>query len=253
MSYVKRIDVPDDKNVYFIGDIHGNFKLFRSTMRELGITDDDVLISCGDLIDRGDQNTKTLFEFLVKENRHMVLGNHDRMLIDSRTSREWNINWQNNGGDKTIAEIGYPGINHFSELLKKVPYVLEVHHQNSTVGVVHGGIQPGYNWEQTKAAAEISDEFRMSLLWDRGSINLALNNNQYSPENRIQPVEGIDYVIHGHTGVNAPFVFGNRVWIDTQYTAGGFTVAQLNNNKLKFYTVLPDSYGVPGSFIIKES
>ena len=52
MSFVKVIDVPDDKNVYFIGDIHGNFELFQSTLKELGITDDDVLISVGDLVDR---------------------------------------------------------------------------------------------------------------------------------------------------------------------------------------------------------
>ena len=60
MSFVKVINVPDDKNLYIIGDIHGNHEFYEATLNELNITDDDVIISVGDLIDRGKYNSKML-------------------------------------------------------------------------------------------------------------------------------------------------------------------------------------------------
>lgn len=51
MSYVKVLNIPDDKRVFVIGDIHGNYEFYHETIKELGITDDDVVISVGDLVD----------------------------------------------------------------------------------------------------------------------------------------------------------------------------------------------------------
>ena len=167
MSFVKVINVPDDKNLYIIGDIHGNHEFYEATLNELNITDDDVIISVGDLIDRGKYNSKMLFEFLNKENRHMVLGNHEDMMIRAQSSREWNLTWLHNGGQTTLDEIGQPGIEHFCTLLENIPYLIEVNHRGYKLGICHAGI-PHYpqvsDWEIIKEWTETNAEYRYQLL-----------------------------------------------------------------------------------------
>jgi serine/threonine protein phosphatase 1 len=258
MSFVKVIDIPDDKNVYFIGDIHGNFELFQRSLIELGITDDDVLISVGDLVDRGQYNAKTLFEFLNKENRHMVLGNHERMMMDARNSREWDMCWKQNGGQTTLDEIGQPGIDHFCTLLDEVPYLIEVNHRGYKIGVAHAGIPhyPSINtWDLIKEYTENNPEYRYQLIWDRDAIQYAIYDHQVPPKEKLEAVvEGVDYVIHGHTGVPEPLVFGNRVWLDTQFRNGSFTIGQMDTETMtmKFVAAVPDAWGQEAGFTIKE-
>lgn len=258
MSFIKIIDVPEDKNVYFIGDIHGNFELFEKTLKEIGITDDDVLISVGDLVDRGNNNAKCLFEFLNKDNRHMVIGNHEKLMMDAQNSREWELIWHNNGGLTTLNEIGVPGIRHFSNLLSTVPYLIEVNHRGYKIGVTHAGIPhyPSINtWDLIKEYTENNPEYRYQLIWDRDAIQYAIYDHQVPPNEKLEAVvEGVDYVIHGHTGVVEPLVFGNRVWLDTQFRNGSFTIGQMNTETMmiKFVAAIPDAWGIEAGFTIKE-
>ncbi|SOK58354.1 Serine/threonine protein phosphatase [Yersinia phage fHe-Yen9-04] len=258
MKYVKVLDIPDEKNVYIIGDIHGNFELFQKTLHELGITDDDVLISVGDLVDRGRNNSKMLFEFLNKENRYMVLGNHEDMMMRGRTSREWYFNWLQNGGQTTLDEIGSPGINHFCTLLEDVPHIIEVNHRGYKLGIAHAGI-PNYpnvsDWETIKKWTEEHGDYRHQLLWDRDAIQMARYDFELPDNEKLERIiSGVDYVIHGHTGVPHKFAFGNRVWIDTQFRSGQFTIATIDDDHLmKYYTVVPDEWGAEVGYEIKET
>ncbi|AQW88615.1 putative serine/threonine protein phosphatase [Erwinia phage pEa_SNUABM_50] len=258
MSHVKVLDIPDEKNVYIIGDIHGNFDLFQKTLHEIGITDDDVLISVGDLVDRGRNNAKMLFEFLNKENRHMVLGNHEDMMMRGRTSREWYFNWLQNGGQTTLDEIGAPGIDHFCTLLEDVPHLIEVNHRGYKLGIAHAGIPhyPSINdWETIKQWTEDNGEYRYQLLWDRDAIQMARYDFELSEKEKLERiVAGVDYVIHGHTGVPHKFAFGNRVWIDTQFRSGQFTIATMDDDHLmKYYTIVPDEWGSDVGYEIRET
>lgn len=255
---MKIIDVPDDKNLFVIGDIHGNYNFFQTTLKELGITDDDVIISVGDLVDRGANNAKMLFEFLNKENRHMVLGNHEDMMMRGQTSREWYQNWLHNGGQRTLDEIGEPGISHFCELLKDTPHLIEVNHRGCKLGITHAGI-PHYpnvsNWDIIKQYTEQNAEYRHQLLWDRDAIQYAMNDYQVPEKEKLERIiSGVDYVIHGHTGVPNKLQFGNRVWIDTQFRSGKFTLAYMDTEThlMKFQSVVPDLWGEAAGYTIEE-
>lgn len=258
MSHVKIIDVPDDKNLYIIGDIHGNYNFYKTTLKELGITDDDVIISVGDLIDRGKNNAKMLFEFLNKKDRHMVLGNHEDMMMRGQTSREWYQNWLHNGGQATLDEIGEPGIAHFCNLLADVPHLIEVNHRGYKLGIAHAGI-PHYasinDWEEIKHWTETNGEYRYNLLWDRDAIQYAMNDYQVPDREKLERViGGVDYVIHGHTGVPNKYQFGNRIWIDTQFRSGKFTLAYMDDEThlMKFKSVVSDPWGEAAGYTIEE-
>lgn len=254
MSFVKVLNIPDNQNVYFVGDIHGNYDLYNRTLREFGITDNDVVISVGDVIDRGNKNARCLFEFLLHENRHMVLGNHEDMMVRSYSTeehvyrtREWYHVWQQNGGNTTLDEIGEPGIKHFCTLLKEVPHVLEVNHRGYKILVSHAAIPnlPNVNSVQEIITfAEEDGNYRHQLIWDRDAINYARHDYDIPENEKMQRIiEGADYVIHGHTGVPHKFLFGNRVWIDTQFMSGELTLAYMNDeHELEYLTREKDEY-----------
>lgn len=44
MNHFMKIVVPDDKNLFFVGDLHGNADLYDRTLKEFGITDNDDII-----------------------------------------------------------------------------------------------------------------------------------------------------------------------------------------------------------------
>lgn len=258
MSFVKVLDIPDDKDLYIIGDIHGNYDFYEATLKELGITDDDVIISVGDLVDRGKNNAKMLHEFLTKENRHMVLGNHEDMMIRAQSSREWNMTWLHNGGTTTLEEIGQAGITHFCEMLLDVPHLIEVNHRGYKLGIAHAGIPHLPNisdWETIKQQAETNAEYRHQLIWDRDAIEYARHDYDVPEAEKLERIiSGVDYVIHGHTGVPNKFQFGNRVWIDTQFRANKFTLAYMDTEThfMKFTSVVPDPWGTSQGYTIEE-
>ena len=258
MSFVKVLDIPDDKNVYIIGDIHGNYGFYQRTLLELGITDDDVVISVGDLIDRGQYNEKMLQEFLDKPNRYMVLGNHEDMMIRGLTDKRWYDTWLYNGGDKTLEELGSDNVLHYCELLSDVPYIIELNHRGYKLGISHAAIPNFSNithWEEIKRFAEENEEYRQYLLWDRDAIDFAMHDWEIPQEQKLKRViEGVNYVIHGHTGVPNKFQFGNRVWIDTQFRANKFTVAYMDTTEgvMKFKSVIADEWGTDNGYRIEE-
>lgn len=258
MEHVKVLNIPDEQRVFVIGDIHGNYELYQTTLFELGITTDDVVISVGDIIDRGTNNTKMLFEFLHTPNRYMVLGNHEDLMMKSQQYREWDICWRDNGGLTTLDEIGLSGVKYFNSVLSTLPHLIEVNHRGYKLGVAHAGIPhyPGIpDWNSIKEWTHTNGEYRHHLLWDRNSIQMAIYDNQLTESEKLERIiAGVDYVIHGHTGVDERFEFGNRVWIDTQFRTGQFTVAQMNyeTHLMKYFTLVPDEWGTNIGYTIKE-
>lgn len=229
MIPIKTISVEEDVNVYYVGDIHGRFDLLTKGITELGIKDSDVIVSVGDLVDRSHENLKCILHFTTLPNRYMVMGNHDDMMIKGITSEPHYRCWMMNGGHTTFEELGEQGLSLVKDLFDKVPYILEVNHRGTKIGVIHGGIPPKYpnvgvyleapKWESLKAQAVSSEQFCESLVWDRESFEYA------SHDETLPNVTGVDWVIHGHTFVATPLFSGNRVWCDT---------GAVFNNKLTF-------------------
>lgn len=246
MIVYKKIIVPEDKRLFFVGDIHGAFDLYQKGCKDLGITDEDVVISLGDLIDRGPKNFKSAMEFISKENRYAIMGNHEDMMVKGLLEgcRQNYECWMFNGGAETWEELGGEEASiALASLLKDLPIILEVEYKGKTVGCIHGGIPEHYfkgmDWEEITIKSVANKRMPHQLIWDRSVIDIAKTQLQQgsNPEEHIGRIEGVDYVLHGHTPVKEPFIIHNRIYIDT----GGFfnsrlTFAYLEEDGLKFYT-----------------
>jgi len=77
---IKRIDLPDDRRVICISDIHGEIELFKALLNKVNFNEADVLILLGDLYLKGSKPHDTLkycMELGEKPNVHILKGNCD--------------------------------------------------------------------------------------------------------------------------------------------------------------------------------
>lgn len=243
MKIFDKVTVPDDKRVFFVGDIHGAFDLYLKGCKDLGITDEDVVVSLGDLIDRGPKNFECVVEFTRKENRYAIQGNHEDLMIKGmlNDSHQHFDCWFLNGGNVTWEEVGgEQGSMALAEMVKDLPVILEVEHQGKRFGCVHGGIPYAEKlgpWDNLVDYTIKNPSFCDKLVWDRSVIDLIQTQLKSFKFSGVPGVKGVDYVLHGHTPVKNPLVQENRVYMDT----GGFfnnrlTFAYYEKDKLNFYT-----------------
>ncbi|UYL04521.1 serine/threonine-protein phosphatase 2 [Klebsiella phage KP13-16] len=223
--FYQKLIIPDEKDLYIISDVHGMHALYKEGCKRLGIKDSDVVISLGDLGDRGKENLKMFVEFTQKENRYMVLGNHEKMMMDALSDRNWYHCWYQNGGHSVLDEVGESGMEVLCKWLNQKPIVLEVHHRGKKLGFIHGGIPCKYEsvgfeyldttWDQVLSMLK-TDKGRESLMWDRNTLE-AFFYHKENPKGsgKVKPVLGIDYVFHGHSYVEKPLHIENRIYTDT--------------------------------------
>ena len=94
----QRINGSDWRNIWLMGDLHGCFALLMNRLRQLRFDPwADLLISVGDLIDRGPQSADCLGLLRCRWFR-AVRGNHEQMALEALESGDMRL-WQMNGGD----------------------------------------------------------------------------------------------------------------------------------------------------------
>lgn len=261
----KEVIVPDDAEVYFVGDIHGCNDLLLKALREVKFDNSkDYLISVGDLIDRGKDNFKVLSKFLYTNSRFLsVMGNHDSFMAYHNIGHNMDC-WLMNGGMWIIKDD--LSKDHLESLARDIkerfPIFMTIKHRGKTFGVVHGEVPNIFrgngrhdiekygdclirNWYDI--IDDVTDYVHNSVqsdkdmnflispyLWGRDVIEGVQAGLEYPP------VEGVDFVFHGHTGVRKPLIHQNRVYIDTGSVFNQrLTLAWMEDSKIKTVTTNP--------------
>lgn len=220
----KKIKIEDDKSVLFCTDLHGNYEQFMLALIANKIKKDTVIISTGDFVDRGKNSVPFLISFLHDENFYSSLGNHELALVCANYSDSDLAFWLNCGGKPTFNELGKAGVNLFSEEIQaKLPFILEVEHRGKTFGIVHANI-PLFRgrhitqWDEFIYLMKTEEEFRLDALWgQKYYADLIMNKNNGLIYKEIPEMKGIDYVLHGHYGIEDPIFTANHIWFDTWY------------------------------------
>lgn len=262
----KTVVVPDDANLFFVGDIHGSHDLLMQTLSLAGFEKyKDYCICAGDLIDRGKDNLKVLALFLYgSDHFQSVMGNHDAFMGYAKLENTF-ANWIYNGGRWVLDDgIDTDQLDAIAEdIRQRLPVFMTVHHRGKTYGVVHGGVPNIYrgngrqdegfdgltrNWKDMISDVETFStsnkftslkqmEYLISpYLWDRDVIAGGLDGVAYPP------VDGVDFTIHGHSYVSEPTAIQNRLYIDTGGVFNGqLTVAYPHNGGLSTMTLIPNN------------
>ncbi|MDN8616512.1 metallophosphoesterase [Variovorax ginsengisoli] len=189
---------------FVIGDVHGAYDSVWNAMQLAGFARTrDRLFSVGDLVDRG-AGSHRAGRFLAQPYVYAVRGNHEADLID--------LHLDNDDPDETLevlSRINFNGMGWIAkltaperaELLKRfaaLPYAMEVQSTRGTVGVLHGEVPRGMDWEDFVAGLEDGDaEVLESCL--RGRERLKRGDARGVP--------GIGRIFAGHTPHQSP-----RAW-----------------------------------------
>lgn len=138
-----------------VGDIHGCFGELLELLESVGASDDDVIVSVGDLVDRGPESVEVLEFFRDQPNAVAVAGNHERKHVRGLFSYSQDI---------TRLQFGdrYPQA---VQWMASLPYYLELDHAI----VVHAAVVPGVPLPEQKAhilCGTVSGEKELKSLLD---------------------------------------------------------------------------------------
>ena len=208
---------------YFIGDIHGCYDQLMDKLNEKNFDfTKDRLISVGDLVDRGPDSIKCL-ELINEPWFFAVRGNHEQLLVEYIMGQISQYVYLNNGGVWFI-ELDHETRDRLKALVDSMPYIIEVETSVGKIGVIHGDAM-AEGWSDYYELSEYDYRALEQLVWGRTRISYRLDT----------PVNGIDYVVVGHTTVRYVVTMGNVVYIDTGlvYDAEGGYVTIVTPEEIK--------------------
>jgi serine/threonine protein phosphatase 1 len=112
-----------------IGDIHGCYDELRRLLDAAAVADDDVIVSVGDLVDRGPEPTEVVRWFRERPGAIVLMGNHERKHVRRVYSYSQEVTRLQMGDayDDAVAWMA------------KLPYFYET----DDVRVVHAALVPG--------------------------------------------------------------------------------------------------------------
>lgn len=215
--------------VFVLTDIHGNNDLFNKALKDIAFDKADKLILLGDIIDRGDDSKGVLDTLLSLLNRgydvSCLLGNHEKMFLDSFGDSNSLKLWLYNGGYKTLASFMTTSIDRIPKRYIDFIASFVYYHTYENYILVHAGL----NMKIDNPFSDIE-----TLLWERDSASML--DSKWLGNRKL---------IHGHTPIDNKSIQNsvkrnNKIInIDngTHINKDGFgsiCVFELNRNKINF-------------------
>jgi serine/threonine protein phosphatase 1 len=228
---------------YAIGDIHGQLEKLQVAhaliAADMAVHGPAPVVHVGDLVDRG-PDSRGVIEFLMAgqaagQDWIVLKGNHDRMFTGFLSAQDHHdprliatLSWLHPrlGGGATLASYGVenaadrPIAPVYAEALAAVPaahrmYIdaLPVMHRIGDVVFVHAGVRPGI---------ALADQVEDDLVWIREPFLSDARDHGA-------------LIVHGHTVVETPTHYGNRVNIDVGAGYGGPVTAVAIDGRAVFH------------------
>lgn len=218
MSIYQRINGADWRNIWVVGDLHG---CYTNLMTQLGKMDfdpaQDLLISVGDLIDRGTENVECL-DLITQPWFRAVRGNHEQMMIDGLSEYGNVHHWLVNGGG-WFFHLDYDKEVLAKSLVPKaaqLPLIIELVTGDKKYVICHAD----YPHDEYEFGKPIDPK---QVIWNRERIC-------HSQDGLVKEIIGADLFIFGHTPARMPLRFANQYYIDTGAVfCGNLTIRQLQS------------------------
>ena len=210
---------------FVIGDIHGHFKEMMELFKCVNFNfDEDILISLGDLVDRGPNPLEVIEKLREVRNFTLLLGNHDEWYLQYLRTGTAPIEWTTQGGRITI------------EAFQKNPTVKKGHldfFSNAKLFYIDPEnrlfVHAGYN---PRIPFYLQQEDKDTLIWDR---SLILNALEYEQTN--SSFTEFKEIFVGHTPTqfikeDIPKQFCNLWMLDTGvYISGKLTIMNIETKE----------------------
>lgn len=217
------------RRLIIVGDLHGDLPTLKKLLEQVSYSEEsDLLVSVGDLIDRGPASVETFNFFFGHENRVAIMGNHEDMLLHALENPNSIGNWIANGGiwatncdNETLADL-YAKAH-------EMPVAIELETDlGETIGIVHAQVPTAFKtWGEFKSMAEAYVGARQRAMWER----------EYAKRNAAPVIPDIDLIVCGHSVTPQHKLVGNHLFIDT----GSVFADDTNNFKLTAMILDPNT------------
>ncbi|ELY4225674.1 metallophosphoesterase [Cronobacter sakazakii] len=216
MNVYQRINGDDWRNVWVVGDLHGCYTNLFVQLEAVGFAPaQDLLISVGDLVDRGAESIECL-DLINQPWFQAVSGNHEQMMLDAMLNGGSFGHWMTNGGG-WLHQLDYEQELRLKTLLPKVaelPLIIEVAKGGKKYVICHAD----YPHDEYEFGKPVGAE---QVIWNRERVSA-------SHDGDLREIKGADLFIFGHTPARMPLRFRNQYYIDTGAVfTGNLTLRQL--------------------------
>jgi serine/threonine protein phosphatase 1 len=211
MTLSRNIRGADYAAIYVVGDLHGCYRLLMQELEKIRFNfEQDLLICTGDLVDRGSENLECI-SLLNQPWFSSVRGNHEEMCIKGRDD-VWIQDMHARNGGEWFYLLSTEKQDELSEILSKLPLVIEIQLEDKNIGILHADIDI-HDWNQFKTNIAKGERKIPGLtsaytnaLWGRGRIR--------HHSKRYGTVKNIDEIYLGHTIVKRHTQIDNCHYID---------------------------------------
>ena len=203
MSIYQRINGADWRNIWVVGDLHGCYTNLMNRLDAVGFDPaQDLLVSVGDLIDRGTENVECL-DLINQPWFRAVRGNHEQMMLDAVMGAGSILHWMQNGGS------WFYNLDADQQILAKslvskaaaLPLIIEVEKGGKKFVICHAD----YPHDEYEYGKPVDSQ---QAIWSRERISLSIDGFSSS-------ISGADLFIFGHTPALQPMRIKNQLYIDT--------------------------------------
>lgn len=186
-----------------VGDIHGCYFELQALLDKAGLSDDDLIIGLGDIVDRGPETPQVLNFFQETQKVHALMGNHERKHVraakgEIRLAISQQISRQQLG-DHYLDAVSW---------MESMPLFIEL----PDAVLVHGYLEPELPLEAqnpTVLCGTMGGEKILHDLYDRPWYEL------YKGEKPV--IVGH----HNYTDTDQPFIYQDKVFgLDTSCVNG---------------------------------
>lgn len=223
MSIYQKINGDDWRKVLVCGDLHGCYTNLMNRLDDIGFDpEQDLLVSVGDLIDRGTENVECL-DLINQPWFRAVRGNHEQMMLDALLNGGSYGHWVGNGGgwDIFLKLSDYEWAMRLESLLTKVeelPLIIEVTKCGKTFVICHAD----YPHDEYVFGKPVDTEL---VIWNRERVSDA-------QDGIMREITGAHLFIFGHTPARNPMNFSNQLYIDTRAVfTGNLTLYELSGGE----------------------
>ncbi|HGF5711409.1 TPA: metallophosphoesterase [Klebsiella pneumoniae] len=203
MKIYQRINGEEWRRVLVCGDLHGCYTNLMNRLDAVGFDPaQDLLISVGDLIDRGIENVECL-DLINQPWFRAVRGNHEQMMLDAVMGSGSILHWMQNGGS------WFYNLDADQQILAKslvskaaaLPLIIEVEKGGKKFVLCHAD----YPHDEYEYGKPVDSQ---QAIWSRERISLSIDGFSSS-------ISGADLFIFGHTPALQPMRIKNQLYIDT--------------------------------------
>ncbi|MBT1871047.1 protein-serine/threonine phosphatase [Enterobacter mori] len=209
----QKIEGKNWRHVWVVSDIHGCYQWLMDALKRRHFNPyEDLLISVGDIIDRGPDCVKCL-QLMDEKWFRAVRGNHEQMALDAIENNDFAL-WMSNGGIWFSALEDKRNALRLLNACRDLPHVIEITCANGLNVIAHADYPAAeYVWNKPVSAQRV--------LWDRDRLMGFMVGKG-------QGIQGADHFWFGHTPLDKRYDFNNLHYIDTGAVFDGFlTLVQL--------------------------